>query len=73
MINMAKTEEVTINIYNILGEKVKQLFSGVLEVGQNQFSWDGMGDKKHNLSSGNYFVVAKTFDNFKAIKLILLK
>ena len=73
MINMAKTEEVTIDIYNILGEKVKQLFSGVLEVGQNQFSWDGKGDKKNNLSSGNYFVVAETFDNFKAIKLILLK
>ncbi|RPI75168.1 MAG: T9SS C-terminal target domain-containing protein, partial [Ignavibacteriales bacterium] len=73
IINMEKTEEVTISIYNILGEEVRQLFSGVLQLGKNKFSWDGKGSRKNNLSSGNYFVVAQTFNNFKAIKLIFLK
>ncbi len=73
LVNMQKKEEVTIAIYNILGEKIKQLFKGEMQQGKTQFLWDGTNDKKNILSSGIYFVVAKTFNNFKSIKLIQLK
>ncbi|HSP88049.1 MAG TPA: T9SS type A sorting domain-containing protein [Ignavibacteriaceae bacterium] len=73
LVNVNKTEEVTISIYNTLGEKVIQLFSGNLQTGKNEFTWNGKNDKGANISSGIYFVVVKTFDKLKSIKLILLK
>jgi len=73
LVSMNKTEEVTIYIYNTLGQRVRQLYNGVLQVGKNKFTWDGKNDKKNILPSGNYFLVVKTFDNLKTIKLILLK
>ncbi len=73
LVSMNKTEGVTISIYNTLGQRVRQLFDGDLQMGKNKFTWDGKNDRKNNLPSGTYFVVAKTFDNLKTIKLILLK
>ncbi|MDO8550159.1 MAG: FG-GAP-like repeat-containing protein, partial [Ignavibacteria bacterium] len=73
LISVNRTQEVTISIYNTLGQRVRQLFNGVLAVGKNKFSWNGKNDKGNNLSSGNYFVMVKTLDNLKTIKLILLK
>ena len=73
LININRTEEVTISIYNILGERVTQFYNGNLKLGKNKFTWDGKNSSNNNLPSGIYFVVVKTFDNLKSIKLILLK
>ena len=72
-INIDNTEEVTLTVYDILGEKVRQIHNGLLNKGRNVFYWDSKDDKNHDISSGIYFVVAKTLYNFKTIKLILLK
>ncbi len=72
-INLFKSEEITVSIFNVLGQKLSQLFKGFMFLGKNQLTWDGKNDKKKSLPSGNYFVVAETFDNLKTIKLILLK
>jgi hypothetical protein len=69
-VTLSKSEEGTITIFNILGQKVKEIFSGVLHSGENYFSWDGKGDNNSLLASGNYF---NSITHSKAIKLILLK
>ncbi|HZH74228.1 MAG TPA: T9SS type A sorting domain-containing protein, partial [Mariniphaga sp.] len=73
IVNIDNTEEVTLTVYDILGEKVRQIHNGLLNKGRNVFYWDSKDDKNHDISSGIYFVVAKTLYNFKTIKLILLK
>ncbi len=72
-INLFKSEEITVSIYNVLGQKLRQLFKGNMQFGKNRLTWDGTNNKKNQLPSGNYFVVVETIDNLKTIKLLLLK
>jgi phosphatidylserine/phosphatidylglycerophosphate/cardiolipin synthase-like enzyme len=63
-----KTEKVTLNIYDILGKKVKTLFDGIAHTGIMAIDFNA-----DNLSSGIYFYRVQT-DNFAATKkLILMK
>ena len=65
---------IDIAIYNVLGEKVKELFTGIINPGTHSVNLNGSG-----LSSGIYFyyVSAQTIDgkiNFHSVKkMILLK
>ncbi len=45
---------VSLSIYNSLGEKVETLVNEVLESGNHTFSWDFEGKSKQDLSSGFY-------------------
>jgi hypothetical protein len=47
--NLATSSNVTLKVYNNLGEEIKTLFSGKMNAGRNQVSFDGSG-----LSSGIY-------------------
>lgn len=46
---------VTLDIYNLLGERVHRLVDGFQSQGLNQAAWDGRNDAGTNLSSGVYF------------------
>jgi hypothetical protein len=50
------TSDVTLKIYNILGEEVRTLFSGSLESGRYWMTWDGRNDAGRGVASGVYFV-----------------
>ncbi len=65
---------VTVIVYNVLGQAVKEIFSGKLDAGQYWMSWDGRNEIQKNVSSGMYYCrmdVAgkKPF----VIKMLLLK
>lgn len=47
--NLATSSTVTLKVYNNLGEEIKTLFSGKMNAGRNEISFDGTG-----LSSGIY-------------------
>jgi 1,4-alpha-glucan branching enzyme len=49
-------EQVSINIYNIQGVLIKQLYQGKLNKGNNEFIWDLNSDKRQKLSQGIYFI-----------------
>ncbi len=57
---------VTLNVYNTLGEKVATLIDGAMESGYHQVSFDAA-----NLSSGLYFYELQAGE-FKSIKKMLL-
>ncbi len=70
--------EVQLNIYNILGQKVKTLFEGELQAGNHNFTWNADDTNGKKLSSGIYFYELKAtgnngtdFQNTK--KMLLLK
>ncbi len=70
---LPEAAEITIDIYNILGQRVKRLLKGQGEQGQHIIRWDGLNDQGLRVSSGLYFYVLRSRDHLKAKKMILLK
>ncbi|RLC58266.1 MAG: hypothetical protein DRH89_01535 [Candidatus Cloacimonadota bacterium] len=64
---------VTLNIYNIKGQQVKQLISEQLPAGQHSVIWNGKDDNGKFVSTGIYFYKLKTENFEKTRKMILLK
>ncbi|AFH48795.1 PKD repeat protein [Ignavibacterium album JCM 16511] len=63
---------VTIDIYNILGEKIENIYSGSLNSGNHTFVWEAERLNNNN-SSGVFFAFAKTNKKIVSKKFILLK
>lgn len=59
---------VTIAVYNIIGEKVAEIYSGDVPAGENVGSWDAKG-----MSSGIYYLQMRTEYGTEARKVLLLK
>jgi len=53
---LTRETNLTISVYNMLGQKVRALFSGRQSPGVCSISWDGRGDSGEKSSSGIYFV-----------------
>jgi hypothetical protein len=64
---------VSLAVYNILGQKVKTLVDGELDAGYKSVTWNGTTDSGSPAASGIYFykLKAKNFESTK--KLMLLK
>ena len=63
--------KVSLNIYNIKGQKVKQLVSDHLSAGQHSVVWNGTDQANKPVSSGIYFYKMKT-DNYEETKRMVL-
>ena len=66
--SIAKPGHVTIEIYNILGQKVVTLFEGHSEAGEYSVQWDAS-----NQANGIYIAVMKAGGITKTEKMMLLK
>lgn len=73
VIYLTEGKNVTIDIYNILGEKVRKLFKGYVSGGENKFAWNGTNDYGSVLPSGNYIILAYTEQFREAVKVTFLK
>ncbi|KUG24741.1 hypothetical protein ASZ90_005445 [hydrocarbon metagenome] len=65
--------DVTIKIYNMLGQEVRRLLAGQLESGNHRVIWDGMNDAGMKLSSGTYIYKMISGEFVQSKKMILLK
>jgi len=68
-----KTVDVELSIFNILGQKVKTLFSGRANVGVHSYSWNAEDDFSNRVANGLYYCVLKVDNKLERIKLLLLK
>ncbi|HPR18605.1 MAG TPA: T9SS type A sorting domain-containing protein, partial [Candidatus Cloacimonadota bacterium] len=66
-------EFAQIKIYNIKGQKVKQLVSDQLSAGQHSIVWDGTDDNNKPVGSGIYFYKLKAGKINKTRKMLLIK
>ena len=64
---------VTLDIYNIQGQRIKKLEIRNLKLGINEVIWNGTDDNDNSVSSGIYIYKLKTGDFEKTKKMILLK
>ncbi|MBN2363057.1 VCBS repeat-containing protein [candidate division WOR-3 bacterium] len=62
---------VTVEIYNILGQKVKTIVEGNLTAGTHLFRWERDDDKNVRVSDGVYFILMRS-ENITDIKKISL-
>jgi hypothetical protein len=65
--------QVTLAIYNILGEKVRTLVSEERDAGIHTVRWDSTDDSGHLVASGIYFYRLETDRFAKTMKMILMK
>lgn len=73
-LELPKTTELELNIYNLKGQLVKQLYRGKADSGTLSLTWDGCDTKGKALSSGIYFCkVVSSTNNSETHKLMLLK
>ena len=61
---------VKVELYNLMGQKVRTLVSEIQNAGSHSVSWDGKNDLGQDLGSGIY-LYHMTTNNFKASKRIL--
>lgn len=66
-----RTSRVSLVIYNILGQKVRQLLQGVFPPGQHQVQWDGKNENGETLPTGIYILQMRA-ENFVSHRRVLL-
>ncbi|MEJ2054226.1 MAG: FlgD immunoglobulin-like domain containing protein, partial [Calditrichaceae bacterium] len=64
---------VTIQVFNILGQKVRTLLKGIVAGGQHEIIWNGKNDQGVRLPSGLYFVAMHTEKFRRVHKMMLVK
>ncbi len=64
---------VQISIYNLLGQKIRQVVNTNQVSGTHIISWDGKDELGNGMSSGIYFVRMDTKDSHDSKKIMLLK
>lgn len=68
-----KTQIIQINIFDILGNKVRTLYNGLASAGENEIKWNGENDQGEVVNSGMYLYNIVTESTSTAGKMILSK
>jgi len=71
--DMAIAGQVSIDIYNTKGQKVKSVLNETRTIGSHTVTWNGMDDAGNSVSSGIYFYRMTTSDFSGVRKMILMK
>ena len=69
---LAHAGPVELTIYNVLGQPIRTLVSGVREAGEHASRWDGRTHGGHGAATGIYFANLKTTDAVDVGKMVLL-
>ncbi len=64
---------VLVTVYNIQGQRVRELLSGYRQAGRFQISWDGENDASQPVASGVYFYKLETSRATRVRTMILLR
>ncbi len=71
--DITKKGNVTVDIYNLKGQKVKSLLSEKQEAGKHNVVWYGDNDSGKKVSSGTYLYRVKNGENDLVKKMVLMK
>ncbi len=71
--NLSKTAEVHVGIHDIQGRLVKKLFSGLLNAGSYELTWNGRNTFQQNVTSGIYIYTLATPEYNLSRRMLLLK
>jgi hypothetical protein len=71
--SLTQKSNVSLDIYNIAGQKVRTLVSGDFNAGSHKLLWNGRTDNGSQTSSGVYFYKLKAGDSVQTKKMVMLK
>ncbi|GEM_PF-1818976 len=71
--SLPSKSEVVLSIYNVLGQRVKELLNDNLDAGRHTIIWDGTDNGGKQVASGIYFYCIKAGKFQDSKKMILLK
>ncbi|MBC8490906.1 MAG: T9SS type A sorting domain-containing protein [Bacteroidetes bacterium] len=71
--SLPNEEDIELSIYNIKGQKVKTLYSGIAEEGKHSMIWDGKDTNDKTVCTGIYFYKLKTGNQVLTRKMLMLK
>ena len=71
--NLTQSDDVSVLIYNVLGQSVKLLLNDHLNAGTHSVSWDGRDESGNQVSSGIYFYKLIVEDDNEIKKMVLIK
>ncbi|OQY39832.1 MAG: hypothetical protein B6226_01015 [Candidatus Cloacimonetes bacterium 4572_65] len=71
--SLPRSEKVSISIYNIKGQKVKDFTNQVYPAGNYNLEWNGTNNSSSSVSSGIYFMSGQIGESTFQHKMILLK
>ncbi len=64
---------VKLEVFNLLGQKVKTIFNGVLNNGSYSFQWNGQNEAAQSVSSGIYFYRLQVDQKAQIRQMVLMK
>lgn len=70
---LAVSREVTLKVYNLLGQEVRTLFKGTQQAGPQHILWDGNDHAGRPVSSGVYIYRIQAGDFSQSRKMILMR
>ena len=71
--SLPKRSQVTLKIFNILGQRVRTLIDESKSIGEYSMQWDGMNDEGISMSSGIYFYHLQAGKFSQTRKMLLLR
>ena len=70
---LPQADNVRIEIFNVMGQKVRTLYSGALAAGYHAVTWQGLDDRGARVPSGTYIYKLSTGTTTIAKKMLLAK
>jgi len=70
---LPKASHVTLELYNIVGQKIHTILDGSMEAGYHLITWDGKDTYGDRLTPGVYFMRIKAGPYEKVHKLVILE
>jgi hypothetical protein len=71
--SLGNNEHVSIEVYNIRGQKVRSLVNDYMSTGTHQVLWNGTDDYGQTVGSGIYLYVMRAGDYHSTQRMILMK
>lgn len=71
--SVARTQHVTLAVYNLSGQRVATLADGTYEAGEHPVQWNGTDLNGRGVSSGTYIVHMQSDDGVSASKIQLVR
>lgn len=69
----AAAADVQIDVYDVAGRKVRSLFRGAVQPGEQVFDWNGRGDAGDAVASGLYLARVRVDEQTSSLKMLLAK
>jgi hypothetical protein len=69
----ASSSRLEVEVFDVRGRRVKQVYSGELDPGFHEFHWDGTNQSEHRVSSGIYFLRVDSEKGHAHSKVVLVR